>query len=186
MQSAIWRHCSMDERSECLVAAFPCSLERGKKLRGSSAGIQKHSITIMKHGCRLGIRVGSVRAGAALVDEGHGFGPRHIAHLQPVRAAQRRRPLSWSAAPKRPVRLRPTQVTAAWRPCRSLNRSSSLLESGRQVGCGYRPSWANKRHRRTHSSYNPNSRSAFPCAMRSLSAALTGNCSKKTRPSTMD
>ena len=35
-------------------------------------------------------------------------------------------------------------------------------------------------------SYNPNSRSAFPCAMRSLSAALTGNCSKKARPSTMD
>jgi hypothetical protein len=27
---------------------------------------------------------------------------------------------------------------------------------------------------------------AFPCAMRSLSAALTGNCSKKARPSTMD
>jgi hypothetical protein len=31
---------------------------------------------------------------------------------------------------------------SAARPSRSLNRSSSLLESGRQVGCGYRPSWA--------------------------------------------
>ena len=36
---------------------------------------------------------------------------------------------------------------AGLRPSRSLNRSSSLLESGRQVGCGYRPSWAISRHR---------------------------------------
>jgi hypothetical protein len=32
------------------------------------------------------------------------------------------------------------------RPSRSLNRGSSLLESGRQVGCGFRPSWARGRH----------------------------------------
>ena len=34
------------------------------------------------------------------------------------------------------------------RPSRSLNRSSSLLESGRQAGCGYRPSWAISRSQR--------------------------------------
>jgi hypothetical protein len=34
--------------------------------------------------------------------------------------------------------------------------------------------------------YNSNSFSALPWAMRSLSAALTGNCSKKARPSAMD
>ncbi len=44
--------------------------------------------------------------------------------------------------------LGPAQVTAVVRPSRSLNRSSSLLESGRQAGCGYRPSWAISRSQR--------------------------------------
>ena len=55
-------------------------------------------------------------------------------------------PLSLPIIRKPPFRFRPTQVTAALRPSRSLNRSSSLLESGRQVGSGYRPSWARNRH----------------------------------------
>jgi hypothetical protein len=48
-------------------------------------------------------------------------------------------------ARKPPFPYLPTQVTAAWRPSRSLNRSSSLLKGKHQVGCGYRPSWANSR-----------------------------------------
>ena len=38
------------------------------------------------------------------------------------------------------------KAASASRPSRSLYRSSSLLESGRQVGCGYRPSWAKSGH----------------------------------------
>jgi hypothetical protein len=50
--------------------------------------------------------------------------------------------LRFQALESRHSDIGPNQVTAACRPSRSLNRSSSLLESGRQVGCGYRPSRA--------------------------------------------
>ena len=70
--------------------------------------------------------------------------PRHL--------PDRKRPLCLVRDRKRIGSFRPTQITAALSPLRPLNRSSSLLESGRQVGCGYRPSWARTGHRVTPAS----------------------------------
>jgi hypothetical protein len=49
-----------------------------------------------------------------------------------------------SSGPKAAFKTPP--LMADLRPSRSLNRSSSLLESGRQLGYDYQPSWATGPH----------------------------------------